>query len=566
MRSLALKTGMAAAMLVVPVIAVLAFSPGFQQGQTKEPTGSISGTVTIGGAAARGVAVLLLTGEDGPIERPLARATTDSEGHYQMTGVPAGQHFLQAFAPALVAGPSYMGRSGKIINITAGEALDSMDIALTRGAAITGRITDADGQPLIQENVRLLEVNEQGRQVPIFVSGIPNMYVTDDRGIYRLFGIPPGRYILSVGNPSGTTTRMGNSANKFYPVTYHPGVTDEAKAKVVEVVAGSEATDVDIVLGQASRAYSVSGRIIDAATGKPLLGVQYGYGWLDREDRLNSISFANSTSGTRGEFRLDGVAPGRYSAFASPQAETEMYSDTAAFTVSDSDVAGIEIKVHRGSSISGTVIIEGAEDQPGAPRLSDLRVSVSSGSLNVAPMGRSVTVAADGSFRTAGLPRGIANFRLAMYPPPKGLSFLRMERDGVEQKNGIEVGLAEEISGVKVIFGYGTGAIRGQVEILGGEIPPRAIMYVMLQQLDAMQRSQYSPPQPFRRPTVPDSRGRFVVDGLLPGEYDLRLTYEVLPVGDISQTSPKIVTRRVTVNNGAETQVTIVIDPNAKDQ
>jgi hypothetical protein len=508
-----------------------------------------------------------MPGEYGPIERPLAKATTDSEGHYQLTGVPAGQHFLQAFAPALIAGPSYMGRQEKVINIAAGEALESEDIALTRGAAITGRITDADGQPLIQETVRLLAVNEQGRQIPMSVAGIPNMYATDDRGIYRLFGVPPGRYILCVGmNTSGTTTRMGNSANKFYPLTFHPGVTDEAKATVVEVVAGSEATGVDIVLGQSSKAYSVSGRIIDAATGKPLLGVQYGYGWLDREDRLNSTSFANSTSGTRGEFRLDGVAPGRYAAFAVPQADSEMYSDTTVFTVVDSDVTGIEVNVHRGSSISGEVVIEGAEDQPGAPRLSDLRLNVGAGSVNVAFVGRTVTVAADGSFRTVGLPRGIANFGLAMYPPPKGLSFLRVERDGVEQRNGIEVGLAEEISGVKVVLGYGTGAIRGQVEIEGGEIPPRTMMFVMLQRLDPKQQSQHRPPQQYRRPPVPDSRGRFAIDGLLPGEYDLRLTFQVLPVGDISQTSPKIVTRRVTVKNGAETQVTIVIDPKAKGQ
>jgi hypothetical protein len=569
--ALARTKGLAAAIVVALAATVLARSP-FQSSATKELTGSISGRVTIEGHPARGVAVLLLAGEDGQIVRSLARATTDQDGRYQMTGLPAGQHLLQAFAPALIAGPSYnsMGRSGQVINIGAGEALDDMDIALTRGAAITGRVIDAGGQPLIQEYVRLLAVDDQGRRVQISFPGNSLMYLTDDRGVYRLFGVPPRRYILCVGlNTSGGTTRGANSGNTFYPLTFHPGVIDEAKATVVEVAAGGEATGVDIVLGAASKAYSVSGRIVDAATGKPLSGLQYGYGLLDREERLSALSYANSTSGTRGEFRLDGVAPGRYSAFAVPLSESEGYSETAALTVSDSDVSGIEIKVHRGSSsISGTVVIEGAEDQRGAPHLSDLRLNVfSSGSINVVSVGRFVTVASDGSFSAAGLPPGIASLTLAMRPAPKGLSFIRVERDGVEQKNGIEVGVAEEISGVKVVFGYGTGSIRGLVQIEGGEMPTGAVIFLSVRQLDPRQPQQYMPLQPFRSPLMtPDSRGRFATDGLLPGEYELELTFQVRSVSGSPQMSPKFVKQTVTVTNGTETQITMVVDLNEKNQ
>lgn len=562
MYSFARTTALAATMLLA--LAATGFPHStIQSFRTKEATGSISGRVTIADLPARGVTVLLLSAEDGPVERPIAKATTDRDGHFQITGVPAGQYLLQAFAPALIvtAVDNMMGRSGKVINIAAGEALEGMDIALTRGAAITGRVSDADGQPLIQENVRLLGANEQGRRVAVYLP-YGFMSTTDDRGVYRLFGVPPGRYILGVGvDTSAPTARMGGSGNKYYPLTYHPDVTDEAKATVVEVAAGNEAAGVDIVLGRASKAYSVSGRIVDADTGKPIVALQYGYGSMDREGgRMNSTSFANSTSGARGEFRLDGVAPGRYAAFASPTADSEKYSDTAPFTVSDTDVAGIEIKVHRGSSISGIVVIEGVEGQRSAPHLSDLRLSVSSGSLNVAPVGRLVVVAADGSFRTPGLPRGIANLGLSMFPAPKGLSLVRVERDGVEQKNGIEVGLAEEITGVKVVFGYGTGAIRGQVQIEGGEIPPGAMMFISLQ------RSGTNQPQQYRRPPVADSRGKFAVDGLLPGEYVLSLTFQFRPVSGSPQMSPKFVKQTVTVTNGTQTQVNMVVDLNEKNQ
>jgi Carboxypeptidase regulatory-like domain len=553
--------GLMAAIVFALAATTPAHSP-FQSSQTKELTGSISGRVTVGGVPGRGVTVLLTSSENEPMERPLAKATTDQDGRFHLTGVPAGQHLLQAFAPALVSvSDNLMRRSGKVINITAGEALEGEDIALTRGGAITGRVIDADGQPIIQENVRLFAVTESGRKVPIYLPfGYYSLSATDDRGVYRLFGVPPGRYILSVGVDTGGPIGRMASGNTYYPATYHPDVTDEAKATVVEVAAGGEATDVDIVLGRASKAYSASGRIIDADTGKPIVAVQYGCSSLDPQGRqVYSTSSSGSTSGARGEFRIDGLAPGPYSAFAVPNPDSDRYSDTTGFTVSDNDVAGLEIKVHRGSSIIGNVVIEGAEGQQGAPRLSDVRVGISSSSMNVAPRSGLLSIAPDGSFRAIGLPRGIANFSVFTYPANKGLTLLRVERDGVEQKNGIEIGLAEEISGVKVILAYGTGAIRGQVRMESGEIPAGAIMFFSLRGVGGV-------PHQGRTPPIPDSRGRFVIDGLPPGDYELWLTFQVRPVAGNLALSPKSVKQTVSVTNGAEAQVTIVVDLNEKNE
>lgn len=65
---------------------------------------------------------------------------------------------------------------------------------------------------------------------------------------------------------------------------------------------------------------------------------------------------------------------------------------------------------------------------------------------------------------------------------------------------------------------------------------------------------------------TPDSRGRFATDGLLPGEYELELTFQVRPVSGSSQMSPKFVRQTVTVTNGTETQVTMVVNLNEKNQ
>lgn len=562
MISLSRTTGLAATLIVAFTVNSSGRSP-VQSSQARDLTSSVAGHVKIGDLPARGIAVLLVSPQSGPMQRAIARATTDPDGRFQLTGLPAGQYILQAFAPALIASSdNRMDRSGQVINLSAGETVEDIDIELNRGAAITGRVIDANGQPLIQESVRLFSADEKGRKTQIYLPYAFIMSMTDDRGAYRLFGVPPGRYIVAAGVDTGEPSIRMNSGNTYYTMTYHPDVTDEAKATVIEVAAGSESVGVDIVLGRVSKGYSVSGRIIDAETGKPVVGIMYAYGAVDRQSgRLTSMGYTSSTSNARGEFLLGGVTPGNYAAFASPANDGAMYSDTAAFTVTDGDVTGVVVKLHAASSITGMVIVEGADGLPGAPRPNDVRFGVFSGSMNAARPGQ-VVIAPDGSFRAVGLPPGIANFSM-YYPAPKGLQLARVERDGVEQKNGIEVGLAEEISGVNVVFAYGSGTVRGQVKVDGGEIPAGAMMFLNVMRSGSNQPQRTSPPP------RPDSRGRFVIEGLLPGDYDIVLSFIFRPVepgADGRQMISKSVKQRVTVTNGTETQLTMMVDLNSNDR
>jgi hypothetical protein len=556
MYSLARRTTLATTMILALGATVL--SRPFPAAQTKQATGSISGRVTIDDRPARGVTVLVVSAENVSIERATSKAKTDQEGHFQVKGVPAGSYFVQAFAPGLIgASDSMFGRQGKPINLSEGEAAEGVEISLRPGGVITGRVTDADGQPLIQESLRLVSVNDQVRKQTIYLP-YNFMFSTDDRGVYRLFGVPPGRYLVGVGVDTGDHGARINVGNTYYPITYHPDATEEAKATIVEIASGSEVSGVDIVLGQKSKGFSVSGRIVDAVSGKPVVGMMYGYGSGDAQSgRLNSTSFTSSTSNARGEFRLEGVTPGQYAAFASPAPDSDMYSDIGTFTVSDSDVTGVVVKVHIGSRIVGNVIIEGADGQPGAPRVSEIRMGVYSGSLNVAPRSSQVRIDPDGSFRTSGLPRGMARFS-TVYPSPKGLALVRVERDGVEQKNGIEIGSDEEITGVKVVFAYGMGSIRGQVKVDGGDITAGTMMFLHIR------RAGTDQPLNLRMPPV-DLRGRFVIDGLQAGEYELSLMFQTrlaTPAAEGRTMISKDVKQTVTVTNGSETQVTILVDLN----
>jgi hypothetical protein len=236
-----------------------------------------------------------------------------------------------------------------------------------------------------------------------------------------------------------------------------------------------------------------------------------------------------------------------------------LYSDTGTFTVSDSDINSVVVKLHIGSRIVGNVVIEGADGQPNAPRVSEVRLGVLSGSLNVAPRSSQVRIDPDGSFRTFGLPRGIARFSNS-YPSPKGLALVRVERDGVEQKDGIEVGSDEEISGVKVVFAYGTGSIRGQVKVEGGEITSGTFMYLQIR------RAGSSQPLNLRLPPV-DLRGRFFIDGLQAGEYELSLLFQTRPATPAAgRPVSKDIKQTVTVAKGSESQITMLVDLNGNER
>src|SRR5207248_238818 len=98
--------------------------------------------------------------------------------------------------------------------------------------------------------------------------------VTDDRGVYRMFGVRPGHYKVFVGQGQGGGYRSLNRMSLVQ--TFYPNVTDANKASIVDVDEGSEVTKVDISVGPSPQGFSVSGRILESETGKPVPRVSIG--------------------------------------------------------------------------------------------------------------------------------------------------------------------------------------------------------------------------------------------------------------------------------------------------
>src|SRR5215813_1710694 len=226
----------------------------------KTALGSVSGTVTIKGKGAAGISVSLRNPNGGDPRALNYQAKTDQDGHYRIANVAPGSYQVSPDAPAFVVSTSSSG----LVVIAEGESVDDINFSLTKGGVITGRITDSEGQPLVEIGVTL-QLQDNNVQNVRMMRSLAEAVSTDDRGIYRIFGLPQGKYKMfvgqGVGNLSLRTTRRGSIRQTFYP-----GVSDGTKAAVIDLSEGSEATNIDIAVDtndDNAHGYSVSGRIVD---------------------------------------------------------------------------------------------------------------------------------------------------------------------------------------------------------------------------------------------------------------------------------------------------------------
>lgn len=516
------------------------FIPLDAQGQAASPpeakatggTSTVKGRVTLGdGKGLQGIAVVLMPADFSPERKPAGRATTDSEGNFVMTNVAAGRYSLQPLAPAYTSndapGGNWMG-GGKVIDLAPGETVENQNITLTRGGVITGRVVDADGKPVIEQGVMVVPAENAAMNRPVMS---PYLNQTDDRGVYRIYGLPAGRYLVSVGQDKNSqTVMMGPVGANRYTRTFHPNAIEAAQAKVIEVTAGGEASGIDIALAAAPKTFEATGRIIDAATGKPVAGVNYGVGTVRPDGRtLSGFGGEGARSGANGEFRLKNLTPGRYAAvvFGNFQTPSENYGEPAPFEITDADVSGLVIKTRKGASVSGVAVLEGTTDPALLARLSQLSLSFNVMPLDPkanelrAPNFSQTQIKPDGSFRAVGLQPGKVQIGFGGYPPQKGFTLLRIEHNGVEVREMIEVGAGEEVTGVRLRIAYGTSIVRGQVQTRSdgapAPLPGGARVSVSVRRVGA------TLPQWGEHTVEIDGRGRFSLDGLAAGEYELTL-------------------------------------------
>ncbi|MGH9852624.1 MAG: MSCRAMM family protein, partial [Blastocatellia bacterium] len=283
------------------------------------------------------------------------RAVTDEEGKFKFTGLAPGVYMTSTFdSKGYVREPSSAAEMREQRYCRVG---DNVTITMIRGGVITGRVTTAIGEPMAGVRVYPVMVRDAaGHPVRRQPGGRPRM--TDDRGIYRLYGLAPGTYVVYTRpetlGPSGSPYE-GNVP------TYHPSSTHDTAAEIA-VTSGGEATGIDIRY-RGERGRVVSGTVA-GVTEAPSTYNNVGVS-------LISLSTGNiiSSSGVRpggnaNAFAIYGVPDGDYEIIARRgefNSNEMSASSPRRVTVKGADVTGIEWRLSPMASISGKIVLEATQ-------------------------------------------------------------------------------------------------------------------------------------------------------------------------------------------------------------
>lgn len=283
-------------------------------------------------------------------------------------------------------------------------------VRLDPALAIDGRVVDEFDDPMSNVQV-VVEPVEPSASVRSF-----REHFSDDRGMFRVFGLAPGRYHVCVvpERPTGFST--------YAPACY---AKDDAVLEVVEIRHGADSPNLTIRLRHtrptrqpstnSAAGVSIRGRVSDAQAGsglpRALVSLWPLAGGVPHE----------VVADHRGQFEIR-VPPGPYDLratageFKSTHVATGSRSDRAAqgrelLILPEDTFGAFELTLARAATIEGTVT--NARNTP----LSDAVIEViSGGSEAVVPLEATSTTDDRGRFRLHGVPAG--SYRVCARPPP----------------------------------------------------------------------------------------------------------------------------------------------------
>ena len=343
-------------------------------------------------------------------ELEISRTTiTTDDGRFSFESLPAGRYTVSASKDGYVSsafGATRAGRPGRTVPLGERDAHE-IGVRLPPGAVITGVLQDPQGDPVPGITVLVLSRRLTPGGEPRFVPVTGSEAVTDDRGVYRVFGLAAGAYIVTAlprlpnapmavditpvsreevqraltevqqqrassrpgipveTKPSAPPPASARRLSVAFAPTYFPGTTTTSRATPVIVTAGEVRTGVDFDLGYVPMA-TISGYVAvpDGSTVQLL---------LSQADITAPYQTATAAMvGADGRFSFRRVPPGQYVITARlpsmriPGAtgpSSSMWGRTEV-VVSGDDIEGVGIPLEPALTLTGDLVFEGTTTAP----------------------------------------------------------------------------------------------------------------------------------------------------------------------------------------------------------
>ncbi|HYL10027.1 MAG TPA: carboxypeptidase-like regulatory domain-containing protein [Candidatus Acidoferrales bacterium] len=452
-------------------------------------------------------------------------AYTNEAGLFELKEVDPGRYRLRVSRDGFV--PQEYGQRtpsdpGAVLSLSPGQNAKDLLFRMLPSAVISGRVLNEDGEPLPGVQMAALHYGYSHGKRKIF-SNYEARAETNDLGEFRLFGLPPGRYLVRAAYTHGihefvrsnSKLIMNDKDSTFaYLPAYYPNSTDAAKAAAIQVKAGEAVSAIDFILSR-SRVQKVKGKAFRAAAAKSRRGDMWVYA-VSRiggvaESKMSSHSGQTASDGT---FEIADLAPGPYWVRAYESSDEKSYQAQQAVDVGDADVEGVSLVLAPGIELRGHLSVEGKTGSLGG----GFTVGLTSDEDPYDQNGGEVKN--DGSFVVGNVLEGayrvwVARESFDMY--------LKAARYGTVDalENGLTVQRGSEAT-LEITLSPNGARIEGSVT--NADSLPAAGVWVVLVP-EAARRNQ----ERLFKTTTTDQNGRFVLRGIPPGEYKLFSWEEVEP-------------------------------------
>jgi Carboxypeptidase regulatory-like domain len=346
--------------------------------------------------------------------------------------------------------------------------------------------------------------------------------MSDDRGQYRIYGVAPGKYVISA-TPTRSYRGEGDVAppppdatgnDEAYAPVFYPGSNEAAQATSMEIAPGASLEGIDFTMRRV-RTVRVSGRVLRAAAderARPVTVILLSKGVI------GTMNAPRAMTDAQGRFEIRAVRPGSYTLHAEEfDRQTRLTADVAV-EVGAAGVENLAVPLSPGVEVTGTFVAEELKENTG--RVGIWVRSRQGGTIGPYGGGLNTNVKEDGTFAVRSVSPGDYEVSVAGLPDGYYLKSIRAA-DQEALNTGFTV-TAGSAPALRIVASPNAGTVEGTV--VNQEQKPVLGSTVVLWPVAKGARAA------LYKTATTDAQGRYTITSVAPGEYRLA-AFEFLETG-----------------------------------